>query len=167
MSLPGSPANWESWTPSWLPAPHVSLCVPIKQLGQAVPALSRMRIPPVPRLSSVPWHTLFPAEGSISRCRAPLLWYGALECWLVSGQGACTGTNCCIGMGFLHPCPPLHPREVSHPVAGWLLRAAVLLWMVASAMVRMLYLTWDTWEQGKGATSPPYQDLPGMTRGGV
>lgn len=60
----------------------------------------------------------------------------------------------------LHSCPPLHPREVSHPVAGWLLRAAVLLWMVASAMVRMLYLTWDTWEQDKGATSPPYQDLP-------
>lgn len=62
--------------------------------------------------------------------------------------------------GILHPFSPLLPREVSHPIAGWLLRVAVLLWMVASATVRMLYLTWDTWEQGKGATSPPYQTLP-------
>lgn len=57
--------------------------------------------------------------------------------------------------GILHPCPPLRPREVSQPVAGWLLRVALLLWMVASATLRMLYLTWDTWEQGKGVTSPP------------
>lgn len=62
--------------------------------------------------------------------------------------------------GILHPCSPLLPRAVSHPIAGWLLRATVLLWMVASAMVRMIYLTWDTWERGKGATSPPYQALP-------
>lgn len=45
---------------------------------------------------------------------------------------------------ILHTCPLLLPGEVSHPVAGWMLRVAVLLWMVASATVRMLYLTWDT-----------------------
>lgn len=76
------------------------------------------------RQSPVPWHTLFLAEGSSSCCWAPLLWGGALGCWLVPGQVFATGTSSCIGMGF---CTPAHPWEVSHPIAGWLLGVAVLL----------------------------------------
>lgn len=59
--------------------------------------------------------------------------------------------------GILHPCPPLGSLPPHCWVAAGGGCAAL---MVAGATVRMLYLTWHTREQGKGATCPPYQALP-------